>query len=55
MRILIGKTVMVLGFVAGSWALFTIFLPGAAAEKLLKSPEVTHTGNSPTGYSVTFR
>ena len=40
-------------------ALFTIFSaalsPVAAAEKPLRSPEVTHTGKGPTGYTVTFR
>ena len=30
-------------------------LAGAAAERPLRSPEVTHTGKGPTGYTVTFR
>ena len=55
MRILIDKTVVVPAVVAGLCALFTIFLPAAAAERPLRSPEVMHTGLSPTGYTVTFR
>jgi enterochelin esterase-like enzyme len=55
MRILIDKTVVVPAVVAGLCALFTIFSPAAAAERPLRSPEVTHTGKGPTGYTVTFR
>ncbi len=50
MRILIDKMV-----VGGLCALFTIFFPAGAAETPLRSPEVTHTGKGPTGYTVTFR
>ncbi len=55
MRILIDKTVVVWAAVAGLCALFTAFSPAAAAEATLRSPEVTHTGKAPTGYTVTFR
>jgi enterochelin esterase-like enzyme len=41
--------------VAGFGALFAIAPPAAAAEKPVRSPEVTHTGKAPTGYTVTFR
>ncbi len=41
---------------AGLFMLFISFLPAAAAGKTtLRSPEVTHTGTAPTGYTVTFR
>jgi len=51
MRILIDKTVVVPAVVAGLCALFTIFSPAAAEERPFRSPEVTHTGTGPTGYS----
>jgi enterochelin esterase-like enzyme len=41
--------------VAGLFAWFTAFAPVGAAEKAPRSPEVTHTGKGPTGYTVTFR
>ncbi len=41
--------------VAGWCALVTSFSPASAAQKVVKSPEVIHTGKAPTGYAVTFR
>lgn len=55
MLILIDKTEAVRALAAGLLALFTMFAPPAAAEGPVLSPEVTHTGRSPTGYTVTFR
>jgi len=55
MRIFIGKTPVVPAVVAAWCVLCTIFSPAAAAENPVRSPEVTHTGKGPTGYTVTFR
>jgi hypothetical protein len=55
LRIFIDKTGLVAAVVAGLCALFMIFSTAAAAEKPVRSPEVTHTGKAPTGYTVTFR
>ncbi len=55
MQFFISRTGMGVFGVAGLCALFTNFAPAAAADKLIKSPEVTHTGKAPTGYTVTFR
>jgi len=55
MRILVEKTLVVPAVVAGLCAFTTTFWPAEAAEKSVRSPEVTHTGKGPTGYTVTFR
>ena len=55
MRMLIDKTVVVPAVVAGLCALFVNLSPASAADMLVRSPEVTHTGKAPTGYTVTFR
>ena len=42
--------------VAGAAMFMTVLArPAGAAEKAVRSPEVTHTGKAPTGYTVTFR
>jgi enterochelin esterase-like enzyme len=40
---------------AGFCALVAAISPAAAADAPVRSPEVTHTGKAPTGYTVTFR
>ena len=55
MRILIGKTVVFRAVAAVLCALFTAVAPASAAESPIRSPEVTHSGKAPTGYTVTFR
>jgi enterochelin esterase-like enzyme len=55
MRVFIDRSVLVAAFVAVLGALFSICSPAAAAERAVHSPEVTHTGKGPTGYTVTFR
>jgi enterochelin esterase-like enzyme len=55
MRILIARTMVAPAVVAGLCALFATFSPASAADAPVRSPEVTHTGKAPTGYTVTFR
>jgi enterochelin esterase-like enzyme len=58
MHYFINRTGVVPTAAAGLCALITSFgpSPAAAADKHgLRSPEVTHTGTGPTGYTVTFR
>ncbi len=45
----------VLSAIIAGCALFSSVTPALAAERSVKSPEVTHTGKAPTGYAVTFR
>ena len=55
MRFAICRTGVVPAFVAGWSVLFAGIAPAGAAQGPVKSPEVTHTGQAPTGYTVTFR
>ncbi len=52
MRNSIGRTGVVATLLVAGCVLSS---PLQAAEKAVKSPEVTHTGTAPTGYTVTFR
>jgi enterochelin esterase-like enzyme len=55
MRILARKSGVGPVVIAGACAFLTASGPVAAAQRLPRSPEVTHTGHGPTGYTVTFR
>jgi enterochelin esterase-like enzyme len=55
MRVRLATAATVPAIAAGLFALIVGCLAASAAEKPVKSPEVTHTGAAPTGFTVTFR
>jgi enterochelin esterase-like enzyme len=54
MQIFTSRTGLLAAFVGTAGALFTCVAPAIGAEKVLRSPQVLHTGKVPTGYTVTF-
>jgi enterochelin esterase-like enzyme len=57
MRNILFRSAILPALVAGCGALLALLSagPSPAAERAVKSPEITHTRKAPTGYTVTFR